>query len=210
MKTQHEFSAWSIRNRLDAVNNKVRNSKDNRESGVRRKSIYTWVMCYSKARNKLMYRFMNDPCASNKWDLMITNQIDKMKHRHDPVYQWSIVEYYNCDKVNYDGFKKESIPNTSWRFKASEAAGDLSKRVRSRRQHIIRSDHYDWLELIDYTRRKFSKIKTQRLEMIDPWILCFRANHFKISKYCGKVSWTTRYYENNRKLSKMIKNNIAV
>lgn len=209
MKTQHEFSAWSIRNRLDTIRNRARDKKSDRIKGVLRTRIYTWVMCYSKARNKLLYRFLNEPDLPNKWDIMLTNQIDKLKHRHDPVYQWSIVEYYNCEKVNDDAFKKESIPYTSWRFKASEAAGDLSKRARSRRQQMIRSDRCGWTELIDYTRRKFAKIKTQRLRN-DPWILCFRANHFKISKYCGKVSWSTRYYENNRKLSKMIKNNIAV
>ncbi len=203
-----EFSPWWIRNCLTRMSNRFKNYKQCRDEKHQQQAKATWVQTSKRASSKLVYRynaFMKGNTQGDEWQSFVAYHINKLNRRYDSIYLWSICEYYICEKVNNEDFFQDMFPNIVWRFKAIEEAVDISKRIRStRNMGGIRTERYEWDDLIGFTRKKYRKIWNNRQpddQLL--WHMCYRANHYKIMKYWGYAAWDSRIWQNKRKIERL-------
>ncbi len=202
-----DFSPWWIRAALTRMANRKKHLKTDRIPLLSRRSIYTWVNCCNRGINKMKYRFRECQCSIaqiDEWETCINYQINKLHRRYDPVYLWGIAEYYNCEKVNIDGFSQDLFPCLIWKFKSIEQAVDMSKRLQSDTR-LTRTERFTWGNLIGNVQKKYRAWK-QSCNVSDEddefWNYCFRANRDKLLKTWGYVSWNSRIWQNKRKIER--------
>ena len=173
-----EFSPWWVRNCRMRMYNRRRYYNQSKGKNLSHRSIPTWFQCYNNARSKLIYRYTTSVTGISPyddWNTVIKYQTNKLFERHDPIYLWGISEYYNCEKVNNEGFPQELFPSLVWRFKAIEQAADMSKRLQCDIKHK-RTERFTWWNVIGDVRRKCNALKHEDYfsEKDDEfWFYCF-------------------------------------